>query len=146
MIPAFRPNGNLPAGIYTATWEEFVARYGFTTRRQALLVGLLAVLQALRDAGCEVVYVDGSFVIHKPEPGDFDACWDLTGVDPARLDPVLLDFSNGRTAQKSKYLGELFPAQLPEGASGRTFLDFFQTDRQTGQRKGIVRLELGELP
>lgn len=60
------------------------------------------------------------------------------------LDSVFLDFSNGREAQKRKYLGEFFPAQMPEGASGRLFLEFFQTDKETGRPKGIVRLNLQE--
>lgn len=78
----------------------------------------------------------------KPEPGDFDVCWSVAGCDPDRLDPVLLDFSNGRAAQKAKYGGEQFPAELPEGAIGRTFLEFFQIDRTTGDAKGIVLIGL----
>jgi len=65
-------------------------------------------------------------------------------VDMESLDSVFLDFSNGRRAQKRKYLGEFFPAQMPEGASRRLFLDFFQTDKETGKRKGIVGLNLQE--
>ena len=61
---------------------------------------------------------------------------------PELLDPVLLDFSNDRAAQKAKYFGEFFPAQLPEGRSGRTFLEFFQRDRLTDHLKGIVILQL----
>ena len=59
-------------------------------------------------------------------------------------DSVFLDFSKGRTAQKRKYFGEFFPAQMPEGASGRAFLEFFQTDKETGRSKGIVGLNLQE--
>jgi hypothetical protein len=33
---------------------------------------------------------------------------------------------------------------MPEGASGRLFLEFFQTDRETGKSKGIVGLNLQE--
>ncbi|MCY7392533.1 MAG: hypothetical protein LH647_13920 [Leptolyngbyaceae cyanobacterium CAN_BIN12] len=78
----------------------------------------------------------------KELPGDFDACWSVEGVDPDLLDPVLLDFSNGRAAQKVKFGGELFPAELMEGASGKLFLDFFQIDKKTGKPKGIVGLRL----
>ena len=60
------------------------------------------------------------------------------------LDSVFLDFSNGRTAQKRKYFGEFFPAQMPEGASVRVFLEFSQTDKETGRPKGIVGLNLQE--
>jgi hypothetical protein len=89
--------------------------------------------------------VDGSFVTQRDEPGDFDGCWDVVGVDPTRLDPVFLDFDNQRAAQKARFMGEFFPAQIPEGASGRVFLEFFQTDRNTGSVKGIVAINLRRL-
>jgi hypothetical protein len=91
------------------------------------------------------VYIDGSFVTSKDFPGDFDGCWDVTAVDVAKLDPVLLDFNNGRAAQKARFLGELFPAQLPAGLGGRTFLEFFQVDKSTGMEKGIVVIDLRSL-
>lgn len=93
-------------------------------------------------AECQLVYVDGSFVTTKPEPGDFDACWALAGVDVELLDPVFLDFSSSRAQQKKRFLGEFFPAELPDGATGRTFLEFFQTDKETGKPKGILVLDL----
>ena len=142
MIPPFDAKGLLPAGIHAADWPEFAARFGFSDRRRRLLGGLEAALRSLRDAGCTLAYVDGSFVTAKKEPGDFDACWGVAGVDPGLLDPVLLDFGDGRAAQKARYGGELFPAELPEGISGRTFLEFFQTDRDTGAAKGIVSIAL----
>ena len=55
-----------------------------------------------------------------------------------------LDFSKGSSAQKRKYFGEFFPAQMHEGARGRVFLEFFQTDKETGRPKGIVGLSLQE--
>ena len=58
------------------------------------------------------------------------------------LIPSFLDFSNRRAGQKQRFLGEFFPADLPEGATGKTFLEFFQTDKETGDRKGIVAIDL----
>ncbi len=143
MVPQFGSGGLLPAGVYFADdWEEFSERFGLSPRRQNLLAGLKKALLSLKEAGCRTVYVDGSFVTAKQEPGDYDACWDLTGVDGARIDPVLLRFDNGRVAQKIKFGGELFPAQLPEGLSGLTFLEFFQVDKESGNPKGIVALDL----
>ena len=142
MIPPFNPSGNLPQGIHRATWKQLVAALGFTPRRRQLLRGLRQALRLLRSAGCRLVYVDGSFVTAKPDPGDFDGCWSIAGVDVERLDPIFLDFSNSRARQKEAFLGELFPAELPEGATGKTFLDFFQTDRETGKPKGILALDL----
>src|SRR5215469_6170594 len=115
MIPAFQPDGTLPPGIHSATWGEVEQRFGIDRHRLRLLAGLRAVLQKLSQAGCQKVYLDGSFVTEKDVPGDFDAAWDMAGVDFALLmaiEPALFDFSNRRAAQKAKYLGELFPAEL----------------------------------
>ncbi len=91
MIPPFEAStGLLPSGVHEATWEEFVARFGWTPHRLALLAGLKAALDALEAAGCPRVYVDGSFVTAKPDPGDFDGCWEPAGVDVDVLDGNLL--------------------------------------------------------
>jgi hypothetical protein len=119
--------------------------FGFTVRRAQLLTGLKDALILLKLAGCRTAFIDGSFVTAKPQPMDFDACWAIDGVDPERLDPVFLDFSNSRARQKARFGGEFFPADLPEGMTGKTFLEFFQTDKETGEPKGIVALDLGRL-
>ena len=59
------------------------------------------------------MYIDGSFVTTKPQLGDVDACWAIEHVDPDTLDPVFLDFSHSRAAQKARFRGEFFPADLP---------------------------------
>lgn len=144
MILAFDSNGNLPPGIHQASWKEFVDRFGYNERRQWLLTGLRNALSNLKEAGCTIVYVNGSFITQKAEPRDFDGCWDWSGVDEDKVDPVLLTFSEERAAQKSKYGGELFPNCL-EGVSELSFLAYFQRDKYTGEPKGIVQLEIGEI-
>jgi len=96
------------------------------------LVGLKAALDALRIAGCGRAYLDG--------------CWEVAGVDPDLLDSVLLIFPNQRAVQKAKYGGELFPAETAADPAGTRFLDFFQRDKQTGDPKGIIAIDLGGLP
>ena len=145
MTPEFEHVGNLPPGVHWATWNELYDRFGTTGWRRQLLGGLRVALEELRNAGCLTAYVDGSFVSSKSEPGDFDACWEEAGVDLDRLDPVLLTFDDGRAAQKAKYKGELFPASAVAGLGEGVFLSFFQTDKDTGARKGIVALDLGGL-
>ena len=144
LIPDFDANGNLPPGVHRAVWKVFSKRFGNSEHRKTLLDGLATALNSLAATGCRSVYINGSFVTKKLEPGDYDLCWSIDGVAPERLDPVLLDFSPaGRLAMKAKYRGDLFPAEVPEGASGKAFLDFFQTDKRTGEPKGIVLLDLG---
>jgi hypothetical protein len=144
MIPSLNKDGYLPPGIYWATWDEVCDRFADNLHRQKLLAGLRAALENLKAAGCETVYLDGSFVTGKEIPADFDGCWETAGVDPVTLDPVLLDLSPGRPTQKAKYLGELFPASWGSGSTGPTFLEFFQSD-QDGNPKGIIALDLRRL-
>jgi hypothetical protein len=144
MIPEFNPDGNLPPGVYWATWQEFATRFGTTPRRQQLLKGLRSAIDSLSKAGCQTIYIDGSFVTKKENPNDFDGCWDIKGVDAELLDPILLDLNPKREKQKAKYQGELFPASFIADAEGKTYLDFFQIDRN-GNPKGIVAIDLGGL-
>ena len=143
MILPFDETGNLPAGIHWASWKEFEKRFGTNTHRKKLLAGLKRAAANLKAAGCKVLYIDGSFVTTKEHPNDFDACWSVDGVNGSLLDPVLLDFSNDRAAQKAKYGGELFAAEMIEAGSEKYFVDFFQTNRDTGKPKGIVGIKLG---
>jgi len=146
VIPPFDDQGRLPPGRHDAEWYEVNLRLGTTPYRRELLAGLKRALDALKAAGCRQAFLDGSFVTAKEAPGDFDACWSIDGVDPTLLDPVLLTFDNLRAAQKIKYGGELFPAEAEADEYGRTFLEFFQIDKETGEEKGIIVLDLGRLP
>ena len=142
LIPDFNSRGLLPKGIHRANWQEIVKRFGDNRQRQQLLKGLKEALDLLRDAGCRRVYLDGSLVTHKESPDDVDVCWDVDGVDPMLLDSVFFDFDKGRAAQKVRFRAEFFPAQAPQRL--KTFLDFFQIDKETGEPKGIVELLLDD--
>jgi hypothetical protein len=95
----------------------------------------------LKSAGCTTIFLDGSYVTAKSVPGDFDACWDPTGVDPNKLDPVFLDFNDRRKNQKSRYGGEFFLCNATADGSN-TFVEYFQMDKETGVKKGIIRIHL----
>ena len=145
MIPEFDENGLLPLGVHWASWDEFLDRFVISAWRRRLVAGIEAAVEDLRSAGCLTVYVNGSFVTNRDVPHDFDAFWEEAGVDPTVLDPVLLTFDPGRVTQKAKYLGELFPASAIASGDGFSFLEFFQTDKETGGPKGIVAIDLRDL-
>jgi hypothetical protein len=143
VIPPFDPaTGSLPPGIHEATWDEVVTRYGYNTRRRELLAGLRAAMDALQAAGCKRVYLDGSFVSAKELPGDFDACWEIGGVNFGILDPVLKFLDLGRVSQRVKYGGDLFPAEVSVNRTGIRFLEYFQRDKDTQAPKGIIVIDL----
>ena len=105
-----------------------------------MLAGFRQACELQRKAGCRLVCLDGSFVTPKEHPGGFDACWDIQHVDEDALDPVFWDLSQGLAARKRRFAGEFFPVRLPEGATGRAFIEFFQVNKLTGEPKGIVAI------
>ncbi len=105
--------------------------------------GLRMAMEQLKAGGCRTIYINGSFVTIKPDPGDFDACWDSEDVDYDYLRknaPRLLNHLD-RSAQKSKYKGEIFRSDQPVGDYGLNSIEFFQRDRQLNP-KGIIAIDL----
>jgi hypothetical protein len=131
----------LPPGVHNATFDEVEKQFSTNKKRQMLYRGLIRGSKALKAAGCTVIYLDGSFVSEKEFPQDYDVCWNPYSVDPGKLDPVLLDFADNRSKQKSKYGGEFFPSSA--SADGRVpFIKYFQTSKDTGTEKGIIQIYL----
>lgn len=136
----------LPEGDHGADLQAVAAAFAFNAPRRELFDGLVHACRDLFSAGCQRLYVDGSYVTGKPIPGDYDACWDPEGVDSRSLHPVFLDFSDNRAAQRAKYGGEFFPSSARADQVGNTFLEFFQLERYSGRRKGIVVVQLASDP
>lgn len=145
MIPDLIDTGSLwsmlPPGIHTATFQEIEGRFATSIHRKQLFQGFVSGVASLQAVGCTTIYLDGSFVTGKPYPGDYDVCWGVAGVNDKKIDPVFLDFDNGRANQKKKFLGEYFPSHfIADPKSRLTFLEYFQLDSNTGAAKGIIRL------
>ena len=132
----------LPAGVHTADLAEVARTFAINRWRRTLFDGLVKASRDLRKAGCARLYLDGSYVTGKPIPEDYDVCWDPAGVDRRLLAPVFQKFGNRRAAQKAAYRDEFFPSSATADTVGNTFLEFFQLDRFTGKRKGIVEVGL----
>ena len=135
--------GSPGPGIHRAGWDEFSSRFGTNEHRRGLLGGLKRALAGLRAAGCERIYVDGSFVTEELHPDDYDAVWDSRGADRAKMDKVILKQFGGRKDQVRKYRGEFFPTVHVGTGIPTGMLELFQRDRETCRRKGIVAIDLG---
>jgi hypothetical protein len=146
MMPFEASSGYLPEGVHSMTLGEFRSSFTWNGRRRFLYSGLARAISSLQAAGCRTVLVDGSFVTAKELPRDWDAAFDPVGVDPSRLDPILIKHDDGRKAMKAKYLGDMFPwSALACGVSGSVYHQFFQKDR-AGRPKGVVELQLRVAP
>ncbi len=143
MIPLFDKRGFLPPGKpYKVSWVELVNRFGINEHRRYLLEGMEAALYNLKSAGCEFVYIDGSFVTAKEEPVDWDGCWQLKEVNTQQVDLAIINADRFPDKMKQKYRGDLLVhvPMLPGG----DFLSFFQKDRD-GVAKGIIVIDLETL-
>ena len=142
----FLDNGCLSPGIHVMQWVDFLDQFSFSPKRKILLEGLERAVDILRQCGCTVIYIDGSFVTNKLEPNDYDACWEgelgLVVPNMKIIEPIFLDLSDGRKKQKLKYKGEVFPAEIPADSLGTSYLDFFQQIRFSTDKKGIVAIKL----
>jgi len=82
-IPARAPfdeKGWLPPGDHRFSWRAFRQRFAHTPWRAQLLDAAQALLRAAHFTGA--VYVGGSFVTAKPEPGDIDIVLDCKRMTP----------------------------------------------------------------
>ena len=145
MIPILADMGStwkvLPPGVHDATLEEVEQHFATNKKRKQLFRGLKNACSALKVAGCTTIYLDGSYVTSKELPNDYDVCWNTMGINMKELDPVFLDFSNNRKKQKAKYGGEFFPASAKADES-HPFIQYFQTDKESGLEKGIICINL----
>ncbi len=141
----YQPNGNLKIGIHLVTWEELEKEYSINQRRKDLLEGLKLLIADLKECGCTVLYLDGSFVTKKINPGDYDALW-LDYNEQHQL--IKLDSSfqtlleGSREDQIFKYRGEIRGAFTEPDYSGKSYLQFFQRDKTDGSKKGILQLNI----
>ncbi len=75
MLPPFHDGMYLPAGDHPATWEDIIGRFCGGARRQGFCNRLQAFLERARNCGFLKVYLFGSFISGKTDPGDVDLLW-----------------------------------------------------------------------
>jgi len=140
MIPPFNEHGELPEGVHEATWAEFVERYGLTPQRTWLIGQFGPALRALQTAGADMVFVGGSFVTAKPDPGDIDAYWTPGEcTDLAGLPSEFLSESGGLAGQADLAGLDLGP-DIVGGALATGWLSC--VEGHPDRRKGTVLLRL----
>lgn len=156
----FNEYGCLPEGIHRMSWEEVKTQFNSTDRRKKLIDQIEVLLALLRDSGCTVVYLDGSFVTDKLEPGDIDLLFDFQAGEDGNViyrkmltaDPILdSSIPHNRKLQKMKYGSEIFYAQWSTllyigGVYRETFFSYFQRHRNfDGIKKGLIQLDLATI-
>lgn len=137
--------GFLPEGVHQQAWADFVAQFGFSPRRHAILRRVVVALHHLAAAGVTRVFVGGSFVTAKQSPKDMDVLIDTTDANAALVHPMSIDLHAGRIATLSLFGAEFFPMWLVEASTDEPFVDFFQHTRD-GRLVGLIEIDLTTLP
>jgi hypothetical protein len=147
MVPVFNKDGALPPGEHEVSLAEFEDAFVYNDRRREIFTGFLKLINDLRSINCRLVYVDGSYVTDKEEPGDIDVCWhEDEFIDWDRVGrelQILLDLDYPRDWQQLVYNADVFPANVLENDSKKLFKDFFQQHKETGNPKGIIKIKIG---
>jgi hypothetical protein len=124
------------------TYEDFVQHFGTTQYRMEQIQNSIPYFQIFHSCGCEIVYVDGSFVSKKKKPEDIDICFDITGIKEEKIlrdFPKFLDINErGRIRRELKCHIFTFTQEDTE------LFDILNTDRYHNP-KGLVILDLKEL-
>lgn len=128
----------LPEGIHEASLAEVRNTFTFSSRRKFLFDGLVEGALALSEAGCKTLYLDGSYVTSKFNPGDYDVAWDPEEVNFKILDPVLAETRHPRASQKHKYRGEYLPTEDLKNQHPTYMVEYFQQIRYSQIKKGIL--------
>ncbi len=142
LIPAFREDGYLPEGLYGASEEEVIVRFGQSTLRRAYLMGRLRHwLELARAVRTRRFFINGSFVTDKAEPGDVDAVVWLPDNFQEQVNVGSPEAIELQTMLRTREPKELFPAHSQE--MWEDWVEFFsQTREADGRRKGVVEVRL----
>lgn len=141
-LPELQENGLLPQGLHLASLDEIEERFGRqTNRRRTLFERLRTFVGLARRVGAHRMFVDGSYVTAKPNPGDVDV---VIWVGDRFFQ--LLDSDN----EQALTLELMFLTREPKEAFAvfdeqgwNAWIDFFSKVRNRRDvRKGLVEVKL----
>jgi hypothetical protein len=75
MLPAYYDGTYLPVGDHPATWDDVMERFSGSVKRRGFCDRLRAILTRAKVCGFVRVYLFGSFISAKDDPGDVDLLW-----------------------------------------------------------------------
>jgi hypothetical protein len=144
VLPELTAEGELPPGVYVATWQEFQARFCGSSPRRAWLAGRLRALVALAATNGRLrrLFIWGSLVTAKQSPKDLDLLLIMAeDFEVERLaSPAQAVFDSVRA--KLLFESDVFWARSSIGPEMLDlWLDTYQTSRSFRER-GIVEMEL----
>lgn len=149
MLPEFDENGRLPPVIHDATFEEVIERFGGTIslaslKRQSITNHLIQFYEFAKKFAVRI-YIDGSYVTTKLEPGDVDLAVILPGdriLDRGTLERLNWFIQRGKEKKIPMHIFS-YVGDLPDHDRRlHRLIRGFIEDRPGTSPKGIVCVEV----
>ena len=142
MIPDFYDGYFLPDGDHDATWVDVQRRFGAGTTRSRLCEHMSKLILLARGCDFKEVYLFGSFISGKPDPGDIDLLWVYRADKYDSLSESCRELLNYAT-MKSRLGWDLWccsddPAVVSDLLSG------WRKNKTKDKARGIIRIDLGK--
>jgi hypothetical protein len=147
VLPEFDFDGDLPAGLHSATLVDLERRFGrfmISDRRVALFEKFKQMVEMAKASGIvEKIIVGGSFVTAKPDPNDIDLVIVLSkDIDFDTLAPSQYVITDRDALRRVFRGGDLDVIVVRESTKRmQTAIEFFQTNRDN-KEVGIVEVKL----
>jgi hypothetical protein len=146
-IPALNDDGYLPEGIHECAFDELVAHFGrfsSTDTRIRLCEKLAQLFQELRSTKLiRAVFVDGSFVTSKINPGDIDLIIVLPADfdESAELKPFQYNCIS-RKRVRTRFSFDVIVV-IEDSLEFKNAIQFFsQVKNKMNTQQGILRINL----
>lgn len=144
VLPDLTVDGELPPGVHTAGWPEFLARFGGSSPRRLWLAGRLRTILELAATGGRLrrIFVWGSFVTGKASPRDLDILLIMSDDFAVEQMSASAQAVFDSTRAKLLFESDVFWARASIGQEVLDlWLDTYQISRSF-RKRGIVELEL----
>jgi hypothetical protein len=124
-------------------YEDLTLHFGTNPKRLEQLANALQFFRIFCSCGCEVVYIDGSFVSTKRYPEDIDLCFDINDIDEGKLETEFPQFFD--LNEMGRIHRDLHCHIFTFNKKFTRLFDMLSEDRE-GNAKGFVKLNLKDLP
>jgi len=144
VLPELTIDGELPPGVHTADWPEFISRFGGSSPRRLWLPSRLRTILELAATGGRLrrVFVWGSFVTAKTAPRDLDILLIMSDDFEVEQMSARAQAAFDSTRARLLFEADVFWARVSIGQEVLDlWLDTYQTSRSF-RKRGIVELEL----
>jgi Family of unknown function (DUF6932) len=138
----FNSQGSLHETI-TLKYEELILHFGTNPKRFQQIANALQFFRIFHSCGCEVVFIDGSFVSKKKYPEDIDLCFEISNIDAGKLEREFPEFFD--LNEMGRIHRDLHCHIFTFDKKHTRLFDMLSEDRE-GNAKGFVKLNLKDLP